>query len=89
MNWDQIQGNWKQIKGLLVQKWGKLADDDLAVAHGNRHELEGRIQERYGIAKEVAQRQVDEFLREYEHKNDAEVATVGDPVTSADLKQNI
>ncbi len=61
MNWDQIEGQWNQVKGKAQQKWGKLTDDDLDVAAGKRDELIGRIQERYGIAKEEAEKQVDDF----------------------------
>lgn len=59
MNWDQIAGKWSQVKGDVRQKWGKLTDDDMEVAAGSKDKLIGRIQERYGIAKEEAQRQVD------------------------------
>jgi uncharacterized protein YjbJ (UPF0337 family) len=62
MNWDQVQGKWKQLKGQAKTKWGKLTDDDLDRVSGKREELEGRIQERYGIEREEAKRQVDEFL---------------------------
>jgi uncharacterized protein YjbJ (UPF0337 family) len=86
MNWDQVEGNWKQMKGLLAQKWGKLTDDDFAIAKGNRQTLEGRIQERYGIAKEAAEKQLDDFLREHENPNSAEVAREADPVTTETLK---
>jgi uncharacterized protein YjbJ (UPF0337 family) len=61
MNWDQIKGNWKQAKGQAQQKWGKLTNDDLDVVEGKREELVGRVQERYGIAKDEAERQVKEF----------------------------
>jgi uncharacterized protein YjbJ (UPF0337 family) len=61
MNWDQIQGNWKQVKGQAQQKWGKLTDDQLDVIDGNREELVGKVQEQYGIAREEAEKQVDEF----------------------------
>jgi uncharacterized protein YjbJ (UPF0337 family) len=61
MNWDRIAGNWKQLKGKARTQWGKLTDDDLEVAAGNRDELIGRIQARYGITKEEAARQVDEW----------------------------
>ena len=61
MNWDQIKGNWKQFKGQAQQKWGKLTNDDLDVVEGKREELVGRVQERYGIAKEAAEKQVKEF----------------------------
>lgn len=65
MNWDQIKGNWKRFKGNVRERWGKLTDDDLAVAEGNREQLEGRIQERYGITKEEAKREVDEWMRQW------------------------
>ena len=55
MNWDQISGNWKQASGKLREKWGKLTDDDMHVIAGKRDQLVGRIQERYGIAKEKAE----------------------------------
>jgi uncharacterized protein YjbJ (UPF0337 family) len=54
MNWDQVEGNWKQIKGQVKQKWAKLTDDDLELINGKRIELLGRIQERHGITKEQA-----------------------------------
>lgn len=62
MNWDQISGKWSQMKGDFRQKWGKLTDDDLQVAAGSKDKLIGRIQERYGMQKEEAQRQVDEWV---------------------------
>jgi len=65
MNWDQIEGKWKQSAGFVKQKWGKLTDDDLTVIAGKKEQLVGKIQERYGIAKEAAQQQVDEFSRSF------------------------
>ena len=65
MNWDQMEGKWKQAGGKVKEKWGKLTDDDLQVIAGKRDQLIGKIQERYGIAKEEAARQVDEFSRTY------------------------
>jgi uncharacterized protein YjbJ (UPF0337 family) len=59
MNWDQIEGKWKQAKGAIKQKWGKLTDDDLDVINGKQDVLVGKIQERYGISKEEAQKQLD------------------------------
>jgi uncharacterized protein YjbJ (UPF0337 family) len=61
MNWDQIQGRWRQMKGSVRTKWGKLTDDDIDVINGRREQLIGLIQERYGIAKEAAERQVSEW----------------------------
>jgi uncharacterized protein YjbJ (UPF0337 family) len=66
MNWDQIQGKWKQASGKVKEKWGKLTDDDLQTIAGKRDQLVGRIQERYGIAKEEAERQVEEFSRSFD-----------------------
>ncbi|QDU77881.1 hypothetical protein Pan97_49600 [Bremerella volcania] len=63
MNWDTIEGNWKQFSGKVREKWGKLTDDDLEVIAGKRDRLSGKIQERYGIAKEEAERQIDEYQR--------------------------
>jgi uncharacterized protein YjbJ (UPF0337 family) len=61
MNEDRIKGQWKQLAGKLRQKWGKLTDNDLQTTEGNSEYLAGRIQERYGIAKDEAQRQVKDF----------------------------
>jgi uncharacterized protein YjbJ (UPF0337 family) len=58
MNWDRIEGNWKQFTGKAKQQWGRLTDDDIDVIAGKRDELVGAIQEAYGIAKEEAERQV-------------------------------
>ena len=58
MNWDQAKGQWKQIKGSVRAKWGKLTDDDLDVIAGERERLVGKIQERYGINKDEAERQI-------------------------------
>jgi len=62
MNWDQIEGKWKQYSGRFREKWGKLTDDDWQVIAGKKDQLVGRIQERYGIAREQAQREVDDFV---------------------------
>jgi len=61
MNRDRVEGNWEQMKGRIKQKWGKLTDDDLDYISGKRQELAGKIQERYGIAKEEAERELKEF----------------------------
>jgi uncharacterized protein YjbJ (UPF0337 family) len=62
MNWDQVEGNWKQAKGKLKQQWAKLTDDDLTMINGKRDELAGRLQERYGYAKEDAEREIDSWI---------------------------
>jgi uncharacterized protein YjbJ (UPF0337 family) len=64
MNWDQAEGKWKQMRGTLRKQWGKLTDDDLDVIAGHRDILAGKIQERYGIAKDEAEQQVTEFERQ-------------------------
>jgi uncharacterized protein YjbJ (UPF0337 family) len=61
MNSDQIKGNWKQFVGKAKEQWGKLTDNDWQVVEGKRDQLVGRIQERYGIAREEAERQVADF----------------------------
>ena len=63
MNWDQIEGNWKQFKGQVKQQWGKLTDDDLELIEGHRDELAGRIQARYGYAKEQVDKEIDRFCQ--------------------------
>ena len=63
MNWDQIEGNWKQFKGRARQQWGKLTDDDVDRLAGRRDELIGKIQERYGYQREKAEREVDDAVR--------------------------
>lgn len=63
MNWDQMKGNWKQIQGKVKEKWGKLTDDDLTTINGQRDQLLGKIQERYGYQKEQAERELAEFDR--------------------------
>ena len=65
MNQDRIQGRWKQLKGKLKEQWGKLTDDDLDVIAGRRDQLLGRIQQRHGLARDEADRQ----LREWEGRN--------------------
>lgn len=61
MNKERLEGNWVQLKGSLLEKWGKLTNDDLDVIEGKREQLSGKIQERYGIAKEAAEAQVTAF----------------------------
>jgi len=61
MNWDRIEGNWKQFSGKAKESWGKLTDDDIAVVNGKRDQLVGLIQNRYGIAKDDADKQVKDW----------------------------
>ncbi len=63
MDWNRIEGNWKQFKGSAKEKWGKLTDDDLTLIEGRREHLEGRLQERYGKAKDQVRQDVDDWLK--------------------------
>jgi uncharacterized protein YjbJ (UPF0337 family) len=62
MDWDRVQGSWKQLTGRVKEKWGKLTDDDLTAINGRREELEGKIQQRYGLAKDQVRQQVDDWF---------------------------
>lgn len=68
MNWDQIEGKWTNFKGQVREKWGKLTDDDIDVIAGNRDKLRGKIQERYGLAKENAEEQLRKFEEQLDDK---------------------
>jgi uncharacterized protein YjbJ (UPF0337 family) len=72
MNSDQLKGKWKQMKGSVKERWGKLTDDDLDVINGQQDQLIGTIQERYGIAREAAQKQVDEWNASLVRQSDVE-----------------
>ena len=61
MNWDRISGAWKQFKGQVKQSWGKLTDDDVTYIEGSRDKMVGKIQERYGVAKDEAEKQVRDW----------------------------
>lgn len=61
MNWDTIQGKWKQLTGSAKEKWGELTDDDLAQVDGKRDQLSGKLQEKYGITKDEAEKQIDDW----------------------------
>ncbi len=63
MDWNRIEGNWKEFKGKVKQAWGKLTDDELDKISGKREELEGKIQKRYGVNKDLAKQDVDEWLK--------------------------
>ncbi len=63
MNLDQLQGNWKQVQGAIRAQWGKLTNDDFDVIAGNRDKLIGRLQERYGIRKEEAEKELRDWER--------------------------
>lgn len=63
MNWDQIQGSWKQMTGKVKAKWGDLTDDDLTSIAGRRDQLVGKLQNKYGLGKEEAEKQIKDFER--------------------------
>jgi uncharacterized protein YjbJ (UPF0337 family) len=63
MNWDQIEGKWKQLRGEMRAKWGRLTDDELDVIAGNRDKLIGKLQEKHGLSREQAERELDEWQR--------------------------
>lgn len=62
MDWDRIEGNWKSFMGRAKQQWGRLTDDDISMVEGRREELEGRLQQHYGYAKDRARSEVDSWL---------------------------
>jgi uncharacterized protein YjbJ (UPF0337 family) len=66
MNADVLKGKWLQLKGEARRQWGKLTDDDLDQIEGNSEKMVGKLQERYGYARDEAQREVDAFLRRQE-----------------------
>jgi uncharacterized protein YjbJ (UPF0337 family) len=63
MDWNRVEGNWKQFKGAAKEKWGKLTDDDLDVIEGRREQLEGKLQQRYGFAKDQIHKDVDDWFK--------------------------
>ncbi len=65
MNKDTFEGNWKLFKGKVQEQWGKLTDDDLDIIEGKREQLSGRLQERYGIAKDAAEKQIKDFEKKH------------------------
>ncbi len=73
MNWDRVEGNWKDFKGKVQQKWGQLTDDDLDVIEGNRQELAGRLQQRYGLAEAEAEREIEAWLRASDRARNAAI----------------
>lgn len=63
MNWDQVEGKWKQVRGSIKEQWGKFTDDDLEVISGSRERFIGKLQERYGLAREEAQKKADDWVK--------------------------
>lgn len=62
MDWNRVEGNWKQLKGKIKEQWGKLTDDDLDVIDGKQDQLQGKLQERYGYAKDQAQKEMNDWF---------------------------
>jgi uncharacterized protein YjbJ (UPF0337 family) len=63
MDWNRIEGNWKQFTGKVKEQWGKLTDDDLTEINGKRDQLEGKIQQRYGYAQDQTRKEVDDWFK--------------------------
>jgi uncharacterized protein YjbJ (UPF0337 family) len=63
MNWDRVQGNWKEFAGKVKEKWGQLTDDEVAQIKGSREQLEGALQKRYGYAKDQAKKELDTWTQ--------------------------
>ncbi len=61
MNWDRVEGSWKQFTGKVKEKWGSLTDDDIATINGKREQLEGKLQERYGYSKDQVKKEIDDW----------------------------
>lgn len=69
MNWEQIEGQWKEVKGLIREKWGKITDDDLTSIAGKKDRLLGKLQTHYGHKKEAAEAELDKFIANVKIKN--------------------
>ncbi len=65
MNWDVVEGNWKQLKGKAREQWGKITDDEFDVIAGNKDQLAGKLQEKYGWTREEAHRELDKFSSDH------------------------
>jgi uncharacterized protein YjbJ (UPF0337 family) len=82
MDWTRVEGNWKQIKGRVKERWGELTDDDLTAIAGRRDRLEGKIQERYGYAKERARREIEDWYRSMESNLAEEIESLRSGIQS-------
>lgn len=88
MNWDQIQGNWKKFEGQVKEKWGKLTNDDLTAISGKHERLLGKLQHAYGYGKDIAKKEIDDFLHAISIKDTAKSAASKSKVKSeADVQQ--
>jgi len=86
MNWDQIEGQWKQMGAKIKSKWAKLTDDDLQNLDAKKDELVAKLEERYGILKDEAERQVDEWLAKLSPSHDSQHDSA--PTTKADAARS-
>ena len=75
MNWDEIQGKWKQMSGSVREKWGKLTDDDIHVIGGKKDQLVGKLQERYGMSRDQAEKDLDTWQRGLKNTSETETVT--------------
>jgi len=82
MDWNRVEGDWKQMKGKVKEQWGKLTDDDLTAINGRRDQLEGKIQERYGYAKNKARREIEDWYRSTESHLADEIETLRTEIQS-------
>jgi uncharacterized protein YjbJ (UPF0337 family) len=82
MDWTRVEGNWKQMKGTVKERWGKLTDDDLTAIAGRRDQLEGMIQERYGYARERARREIEDWYRSMESNLAKEIESLRSGIQS-------
>jgi uncharacterized protein YjbJ (UPF0337 family) len=80
MNSDQFEGKWKQLKGSVKQRWGKLTDDDITMLSGKKDQLVGKLQERYGITREQAEKEADEWASATRSQTAAADAAAGTTV---------
>ena len=77
MNWSEVEGQWKQLKGQVKSKWSKLTDDDLQNLSGKKDTLIGKLQERYGIMKDEAERQLDDWISRLPPSNTSDQSNSG------------
>jgi uncharacterized protein YjbJ (UPF0337 family) len=89
MNWDQVEGQWKQMRGLVQSKWAKLTDDDVQNLRAKKDQLVGKIQQRYGVLKDEAEQQVDQWIAELKlHEGHESSGAAGvSPETGANRRQ--
>jgi uncharacterized protein YjbJ (UPF0337 family) len=79
MNWDRIEGKWKEVRGKVRERWGKLTDDDLDRIQGKREQLAGRLQDRYGWAREQVEREIRVFEETFANADHATTGSQGSP----------